>query len=339
MLAITILLWSALSAQADDSDPITRVVFGSCIKQDRPAPIFRTMAADQPELLLFTGDNIYADTDDMEVMRKKYQTLASNEDFDQLRNTCRVLATWDDHDFGVNDGGAEYPRRADSQREFLGFWGVPADSPRRDRVGVYDTETFGPKGKRLQVILLDTRYFRSPLKKGPRRVGGPYYPDADPGKTMLGETQWRWLEELLRQPAEFRLIVSSIQFVPSDAGQECWANLPRERNRLLKLIESTRAEGIVFISGDRHWSELSMLADETPYPIYDVTCSSLNQLHERGTPTENLYRMEKPTYHRENYGLLTIDWDSPDPKLTFQIRDVKGKPVIEHEISRHELTL
>ncbi|WP_182867712.1 alkaline phosphatase D family protein [Rhodopirellula sp. JC639] len=331
ILFLALLLPAAPLAIAADppSTPITHVVFGSCIKQDQPAPIFAAMAAEKADLILFTGDNIYADTDDMDVMRAKYQTLSQLPGFSSLIESAAVLATWDDHDFGVNDGGAAYPKRAESQKQFLDFWGVPDDSPRRDREGVYHAATFGPKGQRLQVISLDTRYFRSPLKTGQRRVGGPYYPDDDADKTMLGQAQWRWLGEQLRKPADIRLIVSSIQFIAQDAGQECWANLPAERTRMLNLIRETKANGVVFISGDRHWSEVSLMEQDMLYPIHDITCSSLNQLHKRGTPTENRHRISESTYHRENYGRLMIGWESDDPKLSFQICDINGKPVIE----------
>jgi alkaline phosphatase D len=74
-----------------------------------------------------------------------------------------VLAVWDDHDYGANDAGAEYPMKAESQRMFLDFFGVAGDSPRRRRPGIYDARVFGPPGRRVQVILLDLRYFRSPF--------------------------------------------------------------------------------------------------------------------------------------------------------------------------------
>ena len=319
------------------ANEITRIAFGSCIKQEKPAPILETIRNEKPELMLFTGDNIYADTEDMEVMRQKYQTLGEIPAFQRLVNSCQVLATWDDHDFGVNDGGADYVKRSESQSVFLDFWKVPTDSPRRQQRGVYHAQVFGPEQKRIQVILLDTRFFRSKLKTGDRRVGGPYYPDDDDQKTMLGDAQWRWLEQQLRIPAELRLIVSSIQFASADGGQECWANLPRERQRMLDLIESTAANGVVFISGDRHWSEISAVNQQTAYPLYDVTCSSLNQLHERGTPTDNPLRVSETTYHQENYGMLTIDWSS-DPLLTFSIRDLEGHTVIEQKLRRSEIS-
>lgn len=306
-------------------EPLSRILFGSCIKQAQPAPIFDAILADQPELFLFIGDNIYGDTEDMQVLNDKYETLGAIPGFAKLRESTGVLATWDDHDYGVNDGGADYAKRVESQRIFLDFWKDASDSPRRSRPGVYDSHVFGPDGQRVQIILLDTRYFRSPLKKSEtRRTGGPYEPDDSPEKTMLGEAQWKWLENQLRVPAELRLIATSIQCLSQDDGQETWSNLPRERQRFLKLIKDTEANGVVLISGDRHWSELSSLSEGLDYPLYDLTSSSLNQPHGRGTPTLNRFRDVSTTYHRENYGAITIDWNRNDPTVTLEIRDMKG---------------
>jgi alkaline phosphatase D len=316
---------------------ISRILFGSCVRQDRPMPIFKKIVNQRPELFVFLGDNIYADTTDMDVMQAKYAKLKSDPGFGKLMKSCPILATWDDHDYGANDAGADYAQRIQSQRIFVDFWGDAANSPRRKRPGVYDARMFGPQGKRLQVILLDTRYFRGPLRKGPRRMGGPYIPSDDKTITMLGEAQWNWLERRLREPADMRIIASSIQCVAESAGQETWSNLPHERQRLFDLIAKTHACGVLIISGDRHWAELSVEDASAPYPIYELTSSSLNQIHPRGTPTENRYRAEPLTYHRENFGAVTIDWERDDPLLALQVLDIDGRPRIERELRLSEL--
>ncbi len=312
--------------------PLSRIMFGSCVKQNLPAPIFDSVISHRPELFIFLGDNIYGDTEDMQVLKDKYQTLGEIPGVASLRKKARVLATWDDHDYGVNDGGENYPKRVESEQIFLDFWNDAADSPRRKRPGVYDSHVFGPEGQRVQVILLDTRYFRSPLKKAERRVGGPYVPDKSADKTMLGEAQWKWLEEQFRLPAELRIVASSIQCVAQDAGQETWSNLPRERERLFRLILHTKANGVMIISGDRHWSELSSASDGLPYPVYDLTSSSLNTVHGRGTPTDNRFRANPTTYHRENFGAITVDWTARDPLVTLQIRDIDGEPKLSKSV-------
>lgn len=316
---------------------IQRLLFGSCIQQDRPTPIFQTMLQAKPQLLVFLGDNIYADTYDIDVMRAKYRRLAANKSFQSLRTACPVLATWDDHDYGVNDGGADYPMKALSQQAFLEFWDEASTPSTRSREGIYHAKTFGPPGKRLQVIILDTRYFRSPLKQGPRQLGGPYLADSDPGKTMLGEAQWEWLEKQLQLPAEVRVIASSIQCLAETAGQETWGNLPREQRRLFDLITRTEAGGVLLISGDRHWAELSVVTEGLPYPLLDITSSSFNQLHERGTPTKNRYRAIDQTYHAENFGVISVNWDHTDPTISIEIRDLQNDVRLDRQIRLSEL--
>ncbi|MEX2579446.1 MAG: alkaline phosphatase D family protein [Verrucomicrobiales bacterium] len=325
------------SPEEAGSVPVSRILFGSCIKQDQPIPILDTVVGRDPDLFLFIGDNIYADTADMAVMRAKYETLGADVGFVELREACPVLATWDDHDYGLNDAGADYPMRDEAQEVFVDFWKDPADSPRRRRPGVYDSRLYGPEGKRLQVILLDTRYFRGPLKKGERRTGGPYYPDEDPSIPMLGEVQWEWLRDELREPAEVRLVVSGIQLVAEAAGQETWSNLPAERKRFFELVAETEANGVVVLSGDRHWSEISCETDAAPYPIYDLTSSSLNQVHPRGTPTENRFRVSETTYHVENFGEVSIDWEDPDPELRLRVLDIEGNERLGKTLRLSEL--
>lgn len=325
---VATLIRSALKSKSEE--PLQRIMFGSCIKQNNPVPILKTINNDHPDLFIFLGDNIYGDTEDMGVLKAKYDKLQQAPGFEELRHSCPVIATWDDHDFGINDGGADYSKRKESRQVFLDFWrphSIPTTSE-----GVYDAEVYGPEDKQVQVILLDTRYFRSPLKKGEKRVGGSWLPDADSSKTMLGETQWKWLEEQLRRPAKVRIIASSIQFIAEDAGQEAWANLPSERKRMLRLLQATNAEGVVFVSGDRHWSELSMLDDALSYPLFDLTCSSLNQIHPRGTPTENRHRYLPKTFHQPNYGVITIDWGTVKPRLKLEIKDANGKSQLQQSI-------
>ena len=204
-------------ARGDDKLVLTRIAFGSCARQDKPQPIWDAIVAARPDIYLSLGDSIYGDSEDMAVMKKKYDMLAAIKGWQTLKKTCPILATWDDHDYGVNDGGAEYPRKDESQQLFLDFFGIPKDSPRRKQKGVYSAETFGPPDKRVQVILLDTRYFRSPLKRKAGKTPfneGPYEPSPDTKATMLGEAQWQWLEEQLKVPARVRILVSSIQLVP-----------------------------------------------------------------------------------------------------------------------------
>jgi alkaline phosphatase D len=336
LLTLAVVASPAVRGQA----PIADIVVGSCLKQVDHPMLARTLTLPM-DLFLFLGDNIYADTRDMTVLRAKYDALKASRFFQELRRRVPVLATWDDHDFGANDAGAEYPFRRESQAEFLRWLDEPADSPRWRRDGVYDARVLGPAGRRVQVILLDTRFFRGPLRRAaqgePVLVGGPYRPQTDRSVTLLGEAQWRWLGEQLRQPAELRIVVSSIQFVSEFSGAEAWANVPHEKQRLLDLLRETRAAGVLFLSGDRHWCELSRMDGPTGYPLYDLTVSALTEKHPRGTPSENQYRALPQTYHDVNAGHLHIDWAAADPLVTWRIVDVIGRTQLQHRVRLGEL--
>ena len=339
-------LFLVAALQADPSPAVlTRIAFGSCARENRPQPIWEAIAAYEPEALVLLGDNIYGDTDDAAVLRAKWAQLAAVPTFKALRARVPLLATWDDHDYGRNDAGAEFPLRAESQTAFLDFLGVSADDPRRARVGVYHAETFGEPGRRVQVILLDTRSHRGPLvrREGPAPVGeaGPYGANLDPDVTVLGEEQWRWLAEQLRQPAEVRLLATSIQLVSEEHGWEAWARFPHERARLLALLAETRASGVIALSGDRHSAEISVLRPvndgrRPSYPLFDVTASSLNQPR-RWTFEHNRHRLGD-LWFDENFGTLDVDWGADDPTVTLALRDVQGRVVVSETVALSALT-
>lgn len=316
------------------SQPLTQIAFGSCINTQAHPMLDRTLTLPF-DIFILLGDNIYADTTNAAVMAEKYRVRKESPFFQGLRKKRPVLATWDDHDYGANDAGANYPMKVESQKIFLDFIDEPASSPRRRREGVYDAYLFGPPGKRVQVILLDTRYFRSGLVTGENNAlpsGGKYIPHPDPNVTMLGETQWRWLEKELSRQADVRIFASSIQFISEFSGSEAWANMPREKQRMLDLLKKTKANGVLFISGDRHWADLSRMDREGDYPLYDLTSSAMTIPHKRGTPSPNRFR-DGPTFHDANVGLISIDWRGKTPKVHLRIIDVDGKPRIEKKFS------
>jgi alkaline phosphatase D len=338
LLTFFTLLAPAPHAVAEEK-PVTRIAFGSCATQEKPLPIFKAVIAAKPELMVWLGDNIYADTQDMDVMRAQYAKLMAVPEYKQLRQLCPNLAVWDDHDYGKNDAGAEYPKKDESQQVFLDFFEVPKDSPRRAQKGVYNAAVFGPPGKRVQLILLDGRYFRSPLKRGKREPGmtyTPYVANNDPDVTILGEEQWKWLGEQLQQPAEVRLIGSGIQVVAEDHGFEKWMNFPKERERLFQLLRDSKAAGVVLLSGDRHLAELSMMEGAVDYPLYDLTASGFNQGSHSWRPLEKNRHRVATMPSGDNFGVVTIDWEK-GPKLALQIRDVDGDISIRHKLLLSDL--
>jgi len=317
---------------------ITHFAFGACWKPNRSQGHWKQIIKNRPQFWLWLGDNIYANTSNEMEMKKKYQELADQPGYLKLVKTIPVIATWDDHDYGGNDIGCEYPAREMSQRTFLDFFNEPTGSPRRQHPGIYTSYSFGKAEKLVQLILLDTRYFRSSLKKRsgkpPYRRMGNWLPDASPKKTMLGEPQWKWLEAELKKPARFRIIATSIQFSAPFNGYETWANFPRERQRMVDLIIQTKAEGVVFLSGDIHSSEFCLDESEGCYPLLDHTSSSLNV----PLGAASTHRRLGPAYGGANFGVVSIDWDQADPTITFATKDAKNETRIEHTIPHSRLT-
>jgi len=340
MLALAV-VGMAQSAQAADG-PLSRIGFGSCAHQEKPLPIWKTIVAAKPQLFLMLGDNIYADTDDMKVMKAKYDLAAAHPDYQTLRKNCPMLGIWDDHDYGKNDAGVEYAKKEESQQLLLDFFDLPKDSPLRKQKGVYQSAVYGPEGKRVQVIMLDGRYFRSPMRRGKREPGmtyTPYIAVNDPEATMLGDEQWKWLAEQLKVPAEIRLLVSGIQVVPEDHGFEKWMNFPLEREKLYKVLNDSKAGGIIVLSGDRHLAELSMMEGAVSYPLYDLTSSGLNQADEKWRALEkNKHRIATMSYG-DNFGMVVINWEAADPTISLQIRDVPGDIIIQQKLLLSDLQL
>jgi alkaline phosphatase D len=338
VLAVALAVGCTLPARAQEAAPLTRIAFGSCAHQTKPQAIWDAVLAYRPELFVFLGDNVYGDVTSSAVteLREAYAKAATIEGYAKVRATVPALATWDDHDYGRNDAGADFPFKTATKRLFLDFWQVPPDDPRRTREGIYHAESFGPESMRVQLILLDTRSFRSPLRSTgqPGVPGkGPYLPDPDPARTMLGAAQWAWLRAQLLQPAELRLIVSSVQVLAEGHGWEGWDNLPLERAKLLDLMNETAAGGVIFVSGDRHVGALYRRPTGAAYPLYEITASGINMTFP-GNRDPGALRLGA-VYGAANFGTVDIDWWAKDVRLS--VRSMNGEPVRQVTIQLAEL--
>lgn len=343
MRALVFLNLFLLMAPVWAEAPLERIGFGSCAHQAKPQPIWRAVYAERPDLFLMLGDNIYGDTLDMKVLASKYQQLGRHADFALLKRTCPVLAVWDDHDYGANDGGRDFPQKEASRRLMLSFFEEPAGSERWHRPGIYASYVKGPPGRRVQVILLDTRWNRTPLLRLPvdeaRALNaatgkGPYLVNSDSQAEILGDEQWRWLAEQLTVPAELRLLCSSIPILQEDCGWEAWENFPHERQRLFRLLNETRAHGVILLSGDSHRAEFSRVDDQLPYPLWELNASGLTENALSRPP--NKHRLGE-MYAEDNFGLIRIDWNHDDPQISLEVRAADNDLVMQNTLRLSEL--
>jgi alkaline phosphatase D len=319
----------------DLKKPLHKIAFGSCAMQFKPQPIWSAIAEQSPDLFLFLGDNIYGDFDGKkpftptaETLDRDWQLLADEPHFSEFRKQVPIMATWDNHDYGKHNGGAEFELKDLTKEKFLDFFGEPKNSQRRLTRGIYDAKIIGPEGKRVQIIMLDTRYFKGPFIKDPRskqekaaagNVGSManYVPNDNPDVTLLGEQQWAWLEQQLNHTAEIRLIVSSTQVIADQKAMDEWGNYPLERQRLFDLISDTAANGVIILSGNVHFSEISQ-TDIGGHEVPDFTSSGMTHTNKAYAAANNPYRVAG-AYDDLNFGLLEIDWNaefSPEIVMT-----------------------
>lgn len=317
---------------------VQKIIFGSCIDQNKPQPIWSPILAEKPDLFIFGGDNVYASNQPWQLsnLENAYATQAAQTGFAQLRKNVPHMAIWDDHDMGMNDGGVEFPHKQAAKYAFMDFWGLPKDDPRRSRDALYHAHILGPAGKRVQIILLDTRWFRSRLKVTDQR-GAPgkerYVPDFDSQKTMLGETQWHWLEAQLRQPAEIRLIVSGVQVIVEGHGWEGWGNFPQEQDKLRQLIQRTGANGVVLLSGDRHIGAIYKSTRGNGYPLYEITSSGMT--HAWSDAKEQGPNRLGELVTQNHFALIEMNWSQQRLHLGF--KNTQGAWLKQQTISLAEL--
>tara|TARA_B100000212_G_scaffold189144_1_gene142617 strand:+ start:428 stop:1387 length:960 start_codon:yes stop_codon:yes gene_type:complete len=286
----------------------TKIAFGSCIDQRYPQKIWETIENENIEKFIFLGDNVYGDipSGDTEYLVNAYQLQANR--FPSWLNNTEKLAIWDDHDYGKNDGGSEYKHKRQSQKIFVDFWDVPSNDPRRNREGTYFSKDYVIEKNKIKVIGLDTRYFRSNLL-GSRTNRQP---NNDLSSSILGKSQWSWLENELNDPeTEIFIILSSIQVLPTEHGYEKWSNFPHERDKFINLLQ--RKKNVLILSGDRHRGAIYK-----HNKIIEITASSLNKPGSSDNETDTL--MHGRMHKEINYGILEIK----EGALGIQLKNING---------------
>lgn len=286
------------------------IAFGSCNKQSKTNVLWNEILKNTPNLWIWGGDNIYADTYDMEKLKNDYKTQINQKGYQTLVENIPIMGTWDDHDYGINDIGYEFDKKRESQQIFLDFLNVDMNSERRKKEGIYHSEIFKTSKGTIKVIVLDTRYFRTELIKS-KIKGKRYVPNSDKKSTILGEKQWNWLHsELSNSKADFNIIVSSIQVLSAEHGFEKWANFPNEIDKLKKTLITSKAKNVLLLSGDRHISEFSKTKIEgLSYPLIDFTSSGLTHAYSSFSGEPNSKRIQN-VISEISFGVLKFNFEN-----------------------------
>lgn len=279
---------------------LKRFVFGSCNNQHDPQPLWAEMAKVKPDFFIWGGDNVYADKQNKN-LKAAFDKQNLIPEYINFKKRFPFIGIWDDHDYATNNANGHYAYKDRSQKLLLDFLEEPLHSPRRKRPGVYTSYTFG----KTKFILLDNRYFL----------------DVEPNAPMLGGTQWQWLEEeLKRSTSKLTFIMSGLSILspvhPFSDGS--WANYPTERDRLLELVEKHRSKGVVFLTGDMHFSSIFHRRGHLEFMSSGMTHTVPQVLW------WYLGRRYETSFFGLNYGQVDIQWEGATPLVTMMIRDRFG---------------
>ena len=318
MKIIHFLILFLVSINTYSNQEILTLGFGSCLHQDRSMAILKTIEKKELDLFMFIGDNVYGDQEDGE-LDKLIRTY--KQQFNNLENFLQNVSTefiWDDHDFGLNDGGSNYRYKDIAKSLFLETWQIPANDPRRLRDGLYFDKIINKNGLKIHLIFLDNRSFKSEWKltdefnkKGKER----YIEDFNPEKTLLGKNQWKWLKDKLIVESDIKIIISSLQILSLGHGWESWDKFPLEREKFLKLIDESNISNLFILSGDRHRGGFYQFKTVGNNNIYEFTSSSLNLPIPFNTEEKGPLRIGS-TYRKANFGVLRLYEDQVVMELT-----------------------
>ncbi len=315
-----------------------RIAFGSCAMIADPSvdppgvspggglQIFDAIADQRPDLMVWGGDNAYfrdADWTSITGMRRRYAHVRSLPAMQRLLGATNHYAAWDDHDYGPNDADRSWVGKRDAKTVFMEYWANPGYGVPGAEEGVGTSFRWGD----VEFFLMDDRTYRAPNYQ--RGGDGAYW----------GTGQLHWLIDALRaSTATFKLVVNGGQVVSPLPIYENMANYARERHELLEMLARDPVNGVLFLSGDRHVTELTKMPRAGLYPLYDATISPLTSAPYGQSRVEpNPWRVEGTWLPARNFATLDVNGPRGDRVLTITVRDADGVERWTHVIPHREL--
>ncbi|NJN77793.1 MAG: alkaline phosphatase family protein [Saprospiraceae bacterium] len=317
--------------------PNFKFALGSCTyinepRFDRPGngygsdyKIFEALADKSPDMMLWLGDNIYlreADWNTRTGILHRYTHTRSTPEMQRLLATTHNYATWDDHDFGPNNSDRSFIHKDKTLEAFELFWSNPTFGLPDLEGGITTQFLFHD----IEFFLLDNRYFRSPINpKGSDEV-------------ILGKEQIDWLiDGLSNSFAPFKIIAIGGQVLNSEAVAETYANFEEEQAYLLKRIEEENIKGVIFVTGDRHNTELNRVETESGFIMYDLTVSSLTAgSNTRADKENNKNRVAGTVIMEHNFAIVEVTGKRKERVLNVTVYDKDGKELWARKIDSAE---
>lgn len=346
----------------DPSKKIDTIAFGSSLDQNQPQPLWATIAKNNPDLFIFTGDQLNISKAEQKNLTEQYRKLNRITEYRDIREKVPFLTVWEDQDYAITDGTGPFIDRESAKADFIKYWAYLKTTLNGKQKALYHSKMLGNKKQIVQVIVLDTNWDRSELKKNTEhqsevstttpvpssadlttaptttlsetktvtvKENRPFVEDEDKKKHFLSEEQWTWLESELRKPAALRILVSSIQVIANEHHFEKWGLFPHERERLLNLLKYTKAKNLVVLSGNRQIGAIAQTELKGLGKIYDITSSPINLIATQGNVLKDT-AYTKDAYQEVNFGLMKINWSAK--QATVEIRGADNSVINSADI-------
>jgi alkaline phosphatase D len=289
--------------------------------------IFSVMAAKQPDLMLWLGDNSYLRENEWssaEGIRYRFKADRAQPELQRLLRVGQHAAIWDDHDYGPDDSNSSYEFKQVALDMFKRYWanaswGLP-EAP-----GIFGSFSFSD----VDFFLLDNRWYRDADRDVHRK-----------DKRMLGEAQLKWLKNALMQStAPLKVIAGGSQFLATVSPRsEGWSQFPQERQDFLDWLAANRVDGVLFLSGDKHHTELTKMDRAGSYPLYDLTCSPLTAGAFPGAPdTARPDRVAGTMVPHRNFCSFSVEGPRAQRIVTLRAFDAEGKELWTHRLPAQAL--
>lgn len=311
--------------------PEIRMAIGSCAfipptaeerslwRKEGRFEIFEQIASQQPDVMLWLGDNTYLTNGSWWTRsgyHQRYTDMRSLPELQNLLAQCQHFATWDDHEYGPNNATGAWVNKDLALETFRLFWGNHSYGY-RDLPGVMSAFQYYD----LEVIMLDNRFYRT-------------LPSADGSDRVFGEEQIDRCIDLLRSSrATYKFIAMGGQFLNSAARFENYAQYPAERAYFYERLRAANIEGVVILSGDRHASEVMVDSLSFPHPIVEVTSSPLTARAYNSIDEDNRFRLSGSYQAQHSFALLQLTGPREARKLHLSFFNRKGKLLYRYPLS------
>jgi alkaline phosphatase D len=290
------------------------------------------MARDSASFMLWLGDNWYTREVDIGSAWGLWYRASRDRSQPVLKNLLKAMpqfAIWDDHDYGPDNSGTSYGLKEVSREIFKKYWCNPFYGA--NQKGTYSQISYSD----MDLFLTDDRWWRS-ADEMEDSIGGR----VNPGKHFFGEEQLAWLEDaLLQSQAVFKIIVVGSQVLNPLSKDEGLYKYSYEYRQLLDFLDRAKIKGVLFLTGDRHHSEIIKLARPGNYELYDITVSPLTSgvALVRGNEINNPARVPGSLVELRNYARISVAGMKNERVLQVQFRGVDGKIIFIWNISEKQL--